>query len=74
MTFGSSRICYCIDFTKDMTSDSAAEEVLTLVINYTNQTWEGAEGGNSSSVACEVMLLQRTAAHFYGVMQRYGRQ
>ena len=57
-----------------MTSDSAAEEVLNLVINKTNQTQEGAEGGNSSSVASGVMLLQRTATHFYGVRQRYCRQ
>ena len=68
MTFGSSRICSCIDFTKDMMSDSAAEEVLTLVINNTNQTQEGADRGNSSSVASGVMLLQRTAAHFYEVL------
>ena len=64
----------CSDVIKDMMLDSAAEEVLTLVINNTNQTQEGVEGGNSSSVAIGVMLLQRIAAHFYGVMQRYCRQ
>ena len=46
----------CSDVIKDMTSGSAAEEVLTLVINNTNQTQEGAEGGHSSSVAIGVML------------------
>ena len=73
MTFGSSRICSCSDFTKDICQ--TLQQRRCLIGLSITQTKHGrvAEEGNSSSVTSGVMLLQRTAAHFYRVMQ-YGIQ